>query len=154
MNSTYYSTQLITHDICTKAYVLQLLPLKVNHRTVPINNTSHTWGRNVWPYYQRGHDIVVTFFILVMYVIRAIIIALCYNTPKSAYINHILIYRKGSRLSLAAQQATLASTPAPVISTPIAAPVVTATKPKKTPQSGAKMAAISGRLTLQKIQIL
>ena len=55
---------------------------------------------------------------------------------------------------LAAQQATLASTPAPVISAPIAPPVVTATKPKKTPKSGAKMAAISGRLTSQKIQIL
>ena len=48
----------------------------------------------------------------------------------------------------------IASTPAPVISAPIAAPVVTATKPKKTPKSGAKMAAIFGRLTSQKIQIL
>ena len=72
------------------------------------------------------------------------------QTPSSAN-DAAAEWKRKYELLLAAQQATLASTPAPVISAPIA---VTATKPKKTPKSGAKMAAISGRLTLQKIQII
>ena len=52
-------------------------------------------------------------------------------------------WKRKYELLLAAQQALLASTTAPV-SVPIAAPVVSATKPMKTPKSGARMAAISG----------